>query len=367
MPQTLNIILIPLAVSALILFLFLDFRRRRLDSRQFQRLPWLGRLDLLAPGLAAASAVYFCGRLYPGAAMTGTLSLHSPALLALVLSVVMVPVFWSEGRKQIQFQRPLGLLFAEWLCFAAAVTVLPALYHWHGIFRASTLLPAVLLFSGALLMARVVPPFLRKYEGLRILESVSSQEQFSQPEYTPATPECPQPQLWHMLDSQTTELEVLDFLKTLVITLKPKVIVETGTFLGYGTLKLAEGARQNGFGKVITIEADPDIRQRAVLRFQAAGLSDWIESRLESSLDTVIDGSIDLLFSDSHLANREAEIRRLLPQLDPRGVLVIHDASSHFKVVREAALRLEAEGLISTVLLSTPRGVAIAQRRAGRR
>jgi predicted O-methyltransferase YrrM len=84
-------------------------------------------------------------------------------------------------------------------------------------------------------------------------------------------------------------------------------------------------------------------------------------------LETNIEGTIDLLYSDSHLANREAEIRRLLPSLDPRGVLVIHDASSHFKIVRDAALRLEQEGLISAVLLSTPRGVVIAQRREGRK
>jgi DNA-binding GntR family transcriptional regulator len=48
-------------------------------------------------------------------------------------------------------------------------------------------------------------------------------------------------------------------------------------------------------------------------------------------------------------------------------LLVIHDASSHFRIVREAVLRLEEEGLISAVLLSTPRGVAVAQRREGRR
>ncbi len=135
-------------------------------------------------------------------------------------------------------------------------------------------------------------------------------------------------------------------------------------------MKLAEGVRENGFGKVITVEFDAAIRTRAMKRFEESGLAPWIESRLESSLETVIDadrdGTIDLLYSDSHLANREAEIRRLLPQLDPRGVLVIHDASSHFKLVREAALRLEAEGLISAVLLSTPRGVVIAQRREGR-
>jgi hypothetical protein len=63
---------------------------------------------------------------------------------------------------------------------------------------------------------------------------------------------------------------------------------------------------------------------------------------------------------------REEEIRRFLPQINPQGLILVHDASSHFAVVREAILRLEAEGLISTVLLSTPRGLAVAQKRAGR-
>jgi predicted O-methyltransferase YrrM len=225
-------------------------------------------------------------------------------------------------------------------------------------------LPSIL--AGGALIAAVVPQFIKKYEGLRILERVAEDEQITQAEYTAATPECPQPELWRMLDSQTTEVEVLDFLKTLVTTVKPKLVVETGTFLGHGTVKLAEGLKENGFGKVITIEFDPAIRARAEERFKACGLAPWIESRLESSLETNIDGMIDLLYSDSHLANREAEIRRLLPQLDPRGLLVIHDASSHFKIVRETALRLEREGLISAVLLSTPRGVVVAQRREGR-
>lgn len=234
--------------------------------------------------------------------------------------------------------------------------------------RIRTLLFSVaLLLAGGALVAAVVPPFMKKYEGLRILERVGAGEQFTQAEYTPATPECPRPELWRMLDSQTTEVEVLDFLKTLVTTVKPSLVVETGTFLGHGTIKIAEGLKANGFGRVITIEFDAAIHARAVERFAASGLSPWIESRLESSLDSNIPGTIDLLYSDSHMANREAEIRRLLPQLDPRGLLVVHDASSHFKIVREAVLRLEAEGLISAVLLSTPRGVAVAQRREGRR
>jgi hypothetical protein len=45
----------------------------------------------------------------------------------------------------------------------------------------------------------------------------------------------------------------------------------------------------------------------------------------------------------------------------------MHDASSHLKLVRDAALKLESEGLLSVVLLPTPRGLAIAQKREGRK
>jgi hypothetical protein len=37
------------------------------------------------------------------------------------------------------------------------------------------------------------------------------------------------------------------------------------------------------------------------------------------------------------------------------------------KIVREAALKLEQDGLISAVLLPTPRGLVVAQKRAGRK
>src|SRR5258708_12539699 len=104
-------------------------------------------------------------------------------------------------------------------------------------------------------------------------------------------------------------------------------------FLGHGTVKLAEGLKENGFGKVITIEFDPAIRARAVERFKAFGLAPWIESRLESSLHTNIAGMIDLLYSDSHFSNREPEIRRLLPPLHPPSLLLIHHASSPFKIL----------------------------------
>lgn len=370
-PLSLTLIISPLlGIVGFFSFLALDMSRRRLAPAGLFRLSLPAILDLLPPALTAGFVLALGSILYPEAAASGILPLRSPTTLGIFLCLAFLPLIWEEGRKQIQFQRPYGLLFAEWLIFAGAARIFVSLvFHPKGepYFDRTVLLALFPVLAGGVLIASVVPQFLKKYEGLRILEQVGEDRQFSQPEYAPPTPECPQPELWRMLDSQTTEVEVLHLLKALVTTAKPKLVVETGTFLGYGTMKLAEGVKENGFGKVITVELDPAIRAKALEHFQASGLTPWIESRLESSLETKIEGTIDLLFSDSHLANREAEIRRLLPQLDPRGLLVIHDASSHFKIVREAALRLEAEGLISAVFLSTPRGVVVAQKREGRK
>jgi predicted O-methyltransferase YrrM len=183
------------------------------------------------------------------------------------------------------------------------------------------------------------------------------------PEYHRATPECPHPDRWSMYDSMTAEAEVLEFLRILVTTVKPELVVETGAFLGVSTLWIAEGLKRNNRGKIVSCELDPVVFAKAQAKIAASDLSSWIELRNESSLEMQIDGVIDLLFSDSDMAIRAEEIRRFLPQMNPHGLILMHDASSHLKVVREAALKMEAEGLLSVVFLPTPRGLVVAQRR----
>jgi len=185
------------------------------------------------------------------------------------------------------------------------------------------------------------------------------------PEYHRATPECRHPSRWSMYDSMTAEVEVLEFLRTLVTTVKPELIVETGSFLGISTLWMAEGLRQNGFGRIISCEVDPLVIAKARQKIAESGLAEWIELREESSLEMKIDGMIDIFYSDSEITIREDEVRHFLPQINPNGIILIHDASSHLKVVREAAFRMQAQGLISVVCLPTPRGMVIAQKRPG--
>jgi predicted O-methyltransferase YrrM len=192
------------------------------------------------------------------------------------------------------------------------------------------------------------------------------------PEYHRATPECPNPERWSMIDSMTAEVEVLEFIATLVTTIKPRLVVETGSFLGVSTEWIARGLERNGAlpdgksAKVISCEYDPVVYAKAKARIEASPLSPWIELRNESSLEMKVDGTIDLFFSDSDMPIREAEVKRFLPQINPHGIILMHDASSHLKVVRDAALKMEAEGLISIILLPTPRGLVLAQPRIGR-
>jgi predicted O-methyltransferase YrrM len=173
------------------------------------------------------------------------------------------------------------------------------------------------------------------------------------------------PNQWKMLDAQSAELEVLDFLKSLVTTIKLDMIVETGTLLGHSSMKMAEGLKQNGFGRLVTVEYDSVVFARASRNIEASGLTDWIEAYCDSSLDLEVKGAIDILYSDSDISIREQEVRKFLPQVRSGGFVLIHAASSSFHVVREAALRLEQEGLLSVLLLSTPRDL-IAQKLEGR-
>jgi predicted O-methyltransferase YrrM len=351
-----------------------DLRRRRLSiSRGVGwSLPTVFDVVVVTATIGTAAGLLLI--LIPRAVGLRAIPLDSPLTWSVIATLSAMAFLWHEGTRQVQMQRPAGIVFGEWLMLSGLCLLLSSL-----VFRDATAWPgvpqgvAVKIFSGlaiiggGLWLAVIVPPFVKNFEGLRIVEQVADRGEFVQTEYVSPTPECPHPERWQMLDAQTAEIEVLEFLKAIVITTKPALIVETGTFMGHSIIKMAEGLKANGFGRAITIEFDPTICAKAREHIAASGLGSWIESRNESSLDAKVDGLIDIFFSDSDTAIREAEIRRFLPQISPGGLVLVHDASSQFKVVREAAFRLEQEGLLSVVLLPTPRGLVVAQKRQDRR
>lgn len=282
-----------------------------------------------------------------------------------------VLILWWMGSRATLGPKPSGEIFSVYLLLGGMARFIsrslrPDPSSFHGL-STPQITSALTFLAGGILLWWILARYHNVAREHRILQHVADRGEILQAEYSQPTPECPNPERWHMYDSMTAEVEVLDFLKTLVTTIKPELVVETGTFLGISTLRIAEGLRENGFGRVITCELDPKVYEESKKRFAASGLAEWIDLRNESSLEMKVEGRIDLLYCDSDLPLREQEVRRFLPQMNPHGLILMHDASSDLKIVRDGALKLESEGLISVVLLPTPRGLVVAQKREGRK
>jgi prolipoprotein diacylglyceryl transferase len=352
------------------------------------RMPVLEMLDVASPAAALGYGVGRIGCLisgdgdygiptslpwgmsFPYGLVPTTERVHPTPLYEFLVALPICYYLWRQGAKSLRGPRPTGEIFASYLILSGVARFLVEFIRINprSVFGLTNAQAASLLsvMVGGVLLRGLKRRFRRQKPTHRILRHTAERGDVLQREYHRATPECPHPERWRMFDSQTAEVEVLEFLKSLVITVKPQLVVETGTFMGLSALWIAEGLKQNGFGRLLTCESDPVVYARAKERIEASGLADWIDCRNESSLAIRVEGAIDILFSDSDVPLREQEVRRFLPQVSPHGLILIHDASSHVKGVREAALRLEQEGLLSVLLLPTPRGLVVAQKRAGR-
>lgn len=353
------------------------------------KLSYLAILDICAPAAALGYAVGRIGCLtsgdgdygtptalpwgisFPNGLVPTTQRVHPTPIYEAIAATLIFWYLWRQGAKSLRGPRPVGEVAALYLIWMGVERFLVEFIRINprSLLGLSNAQAASLgsIVAGAFILATTKKKFRRQKGEHRILQHFVERGDVIQPEYHRATTECPHPERWSMYDSMTAEVEVLEFLRCLVRTLKPQVVVETGTFMGISTLWIAEGLKANGFGRIVTCEYDAKVFAKARERFAGSGLADWIDARNESSLETKISGTIDLLFSDSDPPLREQEVRRFLPQMNPNGVILMHDASSHLKIVREAALKLEQEGLIAAVLLPTPRGLVVAQKRAGRK
>lgn len=179
-------------------------------------------------------------------------------------------------------------------------------------------------------------------------------------EVSPATNSCPDPTLWSCYDENSSEVEVLAFLKALVVLLKPKVIVETGTYKGYGTRALSDGVEENGSGKVFTTEIDVNLALNASLKFWNPK---FVFYRSERGVDLIGKlESIDLAFIDSGNTNcRLEEVAAVLPRLSPSGVVVVHDTGENhdLRPGLEAIIRREN---LQAIFFDTPRGLCLLRK-----
>jgi len=149
-----------------------------------------------------------------------------------------------------------------------------------------------------------------------------------------------------------------NLLYSLARSAKAKTVVEFGTSFGISTIYLACAIRDNGAGKVITSEFDPEKAARAKKNLTAAGLVECVEFRIGDALNTLSDLSceIDLIFLDGAKGLYLDVLKLLEPHLRSGGIVASdntdHDGMEPFLDY----LRMPGSGYISSAIITGGQG-----------
>ncbi len=122
--------------------------------------------------------------------------------------------------------------------------------------------------------------------------------------------------------------------------LRPRRILEIGTFCGYATLCLGEGLAADGL--LHTIEIDPERESRIRRYVAAAGLGTQVRLHIGNALD-VLPGlaaeTWDLVFIDADKQQNGAYYEAVIAQVRPGGLLVVDNVLWSGKVLPGTVLK----------------------------
>ena len=197
---------------------------------------------------------------------------------------------------------------------------------------------------------------------------IMKQEMPTQPEVMPATVRCLEPYKWSCFDGVATEVEMLEFLHSLVRLLKPEFVLETGTYLGYGAVYMALAMQKNGFGSLLSCDTDVEALDKATTLAMINEVDKIVRFVPQSGADVIRqidDRSLDMVFIDSGDAiTRCEEIALVIPKMKlDNSLCVVHDTGSYSQL--ETYLNgLEKEKKIYPWHVPcTPRGFSFFTRR----
>jgi predicted O-methyltransferase YrrM len=119
-----------------------------------------------------------------------------------------------------------------------------------------------------------------------------------------------------------TDRTVGRLMKILVAMVRPRLVLELGTFTGYSALNMAEGLPEDG--RIITSEIDPEHARIAREAFDASPYGDKIEIRIGPALETIrgIEDPIDFSFIDADKIGYPQYYEEVLARTRPGGIIL---------------------------------------------
>ncbi|MCX7649886.1 MAG: O-methyltransferase [Flavobacteriales bacterium] len=158
--------------------------------------------------------------------------------------------------------------------------------------------------------------------------------------------------------------------------LRPRTILEVGTFTGYSALCLAEGLPPEG--QLFSLEADPEFEEIAKRYWSQSPYADRMHWVLGNALETIPKlpvQNFDLIFLDADKENYPAYYTLLRDRLNPGGLWLADNVLWSGKVLNAAVQDKETQGLrrfaqriaedpqLETLMLPLRDGLMMARRK----
>jgi caffeoyl-CoA O-methyltransferase len=168
-------------------------------------------------------------------------------------------------------------------------------------------------------------------------------------------------------------------LAALVAMLRPRSVLEIGTFTGYSALSMAEALPADG--RIVSCDISEEHLAIARRHIAASPYAGVIEIRSGPALETIatLPGPFDLVFIDADKTSYSAYFEATLPKLAPDGVILVDNVLWSGRVLDPAVTdpdtaaikafndQVLADGRVEVVMLTVRDGVSlIRHRRAAR-
>jgi caffeoyl-CoA O-methyltransferase len=146
-----------------------------------------------------------------------------------------------------------------------------------------------------------------------------------------------------------------ELLAAFVHATQARLVLEVGTFTGYGSLTMAAAMAPGG--RVVTCELDEANAALAQASFDRSDVGDRIDVRVGPAIDTIraLDGPIDVAYVDADKGGYVDYWEAIVPKLAPHGVLLADNTLWRGEVLAPASPDARAIAAFNEHALADPR------------
>ena len=135
-------------------------------------------------------------------------------------------------------------------------------------------------------------------------------------------------------------------LSTFSHMIKPKRVLEVGTYTGYSALCLAEGMAEDG--QLITLDRNEELEDRVRSYFKQSKFEKQIDFRVGNAVDLIpeLDGPFDLVFIDADKPNYSNYFDLVISKMSKNGFIIADNVLWSGKVLDESNKDKSTKALI---------------------